>query len=216
MSLAVNYNTYLAGLIEREKGEEKNLIDHGAGLGIIAGILRDRGNRVLCVEIDPDHISHLEADGFKIARSLAHFSDHSLDFIYSLNVLEHIRDDTAEARMMAQKLKPGGRVFIYVPAFKALYSTLDKRIGHFRRYDRRSLTALAEAGGFRVEWCAYSDFLGGILWMFYKWANDPQGRLNPRLLVLFDRLVYPVSLVFDRVTSRLFGKNVMAALAKVN
>jgi SAM-dependent methyltransferase len=56
------------------------------------------------------------------------------DAILYLNVLEHIDDDAEELRLAAAALRPGGAVLVFGPAMERLYSELDYRAGHYRRY----------------------------------------------------------------------------------
>ena len=49
-------------------------------------------------------------------------------------------------------LKPGGHVFINVPALQSLYSKFDVAVGHCRRYNKGTLEAeLAKAGIRKVD-----------------------------------------------------------------
>lgn len=69
------------------------------------------------------------------------------DLITSLDVIEHIEDDHAAIKDMAQMLKPGGCLVLTVPALPVLWTGHDTMNMHFRRYTRRSLTqALAPYG----------------------------------------------------------------------
>ena len=98
------------------------------------------GYRVHCIEPDKRHASSLANAGLPVATTLEEIKDCSCDYIYSLNVLEHIEDDVMALRQWYQKLKPGGRILVYVPAFQLLYSSMDRKVGHFRRYTRRALS----------------------------------------------------------------------------
>ncbi len=57
------------------------------------------------------------------------------------DVLEHIRDARTYLAATLAHLRPGGLLFLNVPAVPALYSAYDRVQGHLRRYDRPSLTA---------------------------------------------------------------------------
>jgi SAM-dependent methyltransferase len=43
------------------------------------------------------------------------FPDQSLDFVFSSHCLEHLRDWKSALRLWIRKLKPGGRLFLYLP-----------------------------------------------------------------------------------------------------
>lgn len=59
-----------------------------------------------------------------------------------MNVLEHIEDDERALRHMLSLLKPGGTLFLLVPAHDLLYSPFDLESGHFRRYHKTRMMAL--------------------------------------------------------------------------
>ncbi|MGZ8833804.1 MAG: glycosyltransferase [Thermoanaerobaculia bacterium] len=96
------------------------------------------------------------------ALELAHYS---FDTITLINVLEHTSDDDAALRRANQLLVPGGRVIVFVPASKDLYGSLDRGIGHQRRYDRDELTQKLTQAGFEVEQAAYQNQLAKLAWI---------------------------------------------------
>ena len=63
-----------------------------------------------------------------------------------LNVLEHIADDAAELGWPRPPCGPGGAVLVFGPALEWLYSELDYRAGHYRRYSLRRLRAPGRGG----------------------------------------------------------------------
>ena len=69
------------------------------------------------------------------------------DLIAVLDVVEHIDDDVAALRAMADCLKPGGKILITVPAHPWMWSAHDVVNHHHRRYSKRTLgRAIADAG----------------------------------------------------------------------
>ena len=51
-------------------------------------------------------------------------------------MLEHIPDDARALACIHRLLAPGGRLLLLVPAERYLYGTLDRALGHYRRYQR--------------------------------------------------------------------------------
>ena len=68
------------------------------------------------------------------------------DAVLYIDVLEHIEDDRGELERATRLLREGGYLIVLSPAHQWLFSPFDEAIGHFRRYDRRSLGALQPAG----------------------------------------------------------------------
>ncbi|MBN8630003.1 MAG: class I SAM-dependent methyltransferase [Rhodobacterales bacterium] len=75
----------------------------------------------------------------------------SYDFLAAFEVLEHIEDDRGTLAAWAGYLRPGGTAILSVPAHPERWNPADVWAGHFRRYRREDLHALAEAAGLIVE-----------------------------------------------------------------
>ncbi|HEV8659637.1 MAG TPA: glycosyl transferase family 2, partial [Thermoanaerobaculia bacterium] len=73
-------------------------------------------------------------------------------------------DDDAALRRVNQLLMPGGRVIIFVPAGKELYGSLDRGIGHQRRYERDELAEKLARAGFEVEHASYQNQFAKLAW----------------------------------------------------
>jgi SAM-dependent methyltransferase len=74
------------------------------------------------------------------------------DAIILFDVIEHIEDPVSFMRSALYHLRPGGYVFINVPALQSLYSKFDVAVGHCRRYRKGTLeTELAKAGVRKVD-----------------------------------------------------------------
>ncbi len=68
------------------------------------------------------------------------------------DVLEHLEHERASLDAAYQLVAPGGCLILTVPAHQSLWSYFDEEAGHFRRYERESLSAALERSGFRVEY----------------------------------------------------------------
>lgn len=80
------------------------------------------------------------------------------DRVLMLDVLEHIPEPAGFVRAALRHLRPGGTLFVGVPACMALFSVYDRAAGHLRRYSRASLAAELSAGGARVVDSRYWGF----------------------------------------------------------
>jgi SAM-dependent methyltransferase len=206
MAAAANYNRWQRDVVlGLARGGE--ILEFGAGTGNIARLVRDAGGRLTCVEIDPALRDRLVRDGLPTHLDLAETA--AFDLIYTHNVLEHVEDDAGTLAALAEHLRPGGRLCVLVPAFRVLYSSMDRRVGHFRRYRRTPLVRLVERAGLVVDDARYVDALGFAAALVYRAFDRSDGRLDPRSIAAYDRLVFPLSRRVDRVAQRFVGKNVL-------
>lgn len=208
LEAAENYNSLLLRLVTRGAGENLSALDFGAGIGTFSKLLRNKGFDVSCVEQDEHLARKLTGTGFHTLTTLDTIDNESLAYVFSLNVFEHIADDRSVLRALAQKLKRGGRLLIYVPAFERLRTTLDDKVGHHRRYTKSSLRQLAQSAGLRVLESRYVDCLGYAAALVFKVLGNRQGDLSPAAIRIYDRYVIPVSRRLDYFSGTLFGKNV--------
>ena len=215
MQEAVNYNRYLLDTVRKYAPAGARVLDFGAGGGQFAAPLKAQGLDITALEPDQLLQQRLRAQGLRVAASLDEVADGSLDYIYTLNVLEHIEDDSAALRGLHAKLTDRGRLLIYVPAFQVLYTSMDAKVGHVRRYTRGSLMARVRAAGFRVDHVAYADSLGFFATLLFKLSGNKQGNVSLGALKLYDRVVFPLSRVLDLVSRRWLGKNLLLICTKL-
>jgi SAM-dependent methyltransferase len=81
------------------------------------------------------------------------------DAVCALDVLEHLDDDAGVARALAAATRPGGFVFLTVPAYAWLWGSMDEVAGHRRRYRLRSLSRLMAGAGLRRVHASYFNSL---------------------------------------------------------
>ncbi len=214
MAEAINYNDFLLDLIKRQTSPGQRVLDIGAGIGTFAQALVRDAYDVTCFEPDEQQSAGMRRSGIAVTDSLLNLRDESFDFIYSLNVLEHIEDDHQAICDWYRLLKCGGTMLVYVPAFSVLYSAMDRKVGHYRRYSKKALTAMAAAVGAHVLVSRYVDSLGFLASLLYRFANDGSGDLNVATLKVYDRLVFPVSRILDVALAGFVGKNVYMVVTK--
>jgi SAM-dependent methyltransferase len=214
MTAAKNYNAFLLREVVRHAEGATQAVDFGAGIGTFAKMVRDAGLDVVCVEPDERQLVGLRQDGFTAFPDLSVVPSASVPYLYTLNVLEHIENDAEALRAIFHALRPGGRCLIYVPAFPILYSSFDQRLGHFRRYRRRSLAALVRSQGFAIEEATYKDSIGFAAALVFRLVAKPDGSVSEAAISIFDRFLFPLSAQLDRIMGRICGKNVMICARK--
>jgi predicted SAM-dependent methyltransferase len=207
MANAKRYNVFLEKLVIRHFPGSGKILDIGAGIGTFARKISSKGYEVHCIEPDIKQNEQIKEAGLSVSISVDDIEDHSVDYIYSLNVLEHIENDMETLKLWTKKLKPGGKILVYVPAFNMLYSSMDEQVGHYRRYRKKTLANCFINAGLQIEKSEYVDCAGFFVSLMYKLINH-NGNINCTLLTFYDRLLFPVSRFCDFFCSGLFGKNV--------
>ncbi len=129
-----------------------------------------------------------------------------LDTVVCVNVLEHIELDVAVLEQLRRALVPGGKLILLVPAHQLLYGSLDRELGHHRRYAKKELRRKLEQAGFRLVHLQHFNMAGIPGWLLNgrllgrKALPAFQVRLYNLLLPLFKlerlfRLPFGLSLV---------------------
>jgi SAM-dependent methyltransferase len=210
---ARNYNRWLTDQVLAAKlPRAERIADLGAGRGTFAEMLRARGLEIDCIEPDPENQIILRQSGFSVRATMDEHEPESVDYVYTLNVLEHVPDDEALVRFVFSRLRRGGRLFIFVPAFPILWSRLDDYVEHQRRYRRAPMVAMLRRAGFVLERARYADCLGFFAALLF--GRSAKSEISPRSIWLYDRLLFPVSRFFDPVLGLLFGKNLAVICRK--
>jgi glycosyltransferase involved in cell wall biosynthesis len=120
-----------------------------------------------------------------------------VDSILCSNVLEHIKDEHAALRNMHAVLKPGGRLVLVVPAGRWLYGSMDRVLGHCRRYTKPEVTQQLTGEGFVVE-DVFSMNKPGVLGWFMNGKVFQRKTLGKIQMKLFNALV-PVFKILDPI-----------------
>jgi SAM-dependent methyltransferase len=129
----------------------------------------------------------------------------------SFNVLEHIADDTAVLRNVFDVLPPGGRFVCFVPAFPSIYGSIDRALGHVRRYTRAEMKAKMAGAGFVTVEARYMNFIGYFAWFVAGRVVrlDSFGEAGSTVKA-YDRLVIPISRSLERLLPPPFGQSLLA------
>ena len=221
MTRARNYFAWQSRLVVRELGQR--VVEVGCGIGNFTGLLLDRelvialDREEACVESLRERFpgwSNLLALTCEVpSRTFRDLARYRPDSVVCVNVLEHIEDDAAALGSMAEILAPGGVIILLVPAFEALHGPIDRNLGHYRRYRRASLIALARGSGLEIRKLHYLNIAGFFGW----WVN---ARLLKRetqsdgQIAIFDRWIVPVLSALESAVPPPFGQSLLAVLRR--
>jgi SAM-dependent methyltransferase len=195
-----------------------HVVEYGAGSGSVSDLVIPHADRLDLVEPSPDLTEMLAAKyagnacvhvhGLMLEDHLVHLPEGSVDAFVMVNVLEHVEDDRTAMAQLHRALKPGGHAVIFVPAMKFLMSDLDRLHGHYRRYHRGELVAMAKAAGFEIVTAGYMDVVGVLTWYLVNTLGR-RTEFHPEMVRVYDRWIQPVTAFIERIVSPPLGKNVL-------
>ena len=90
------------------------------------------------------------------------------DTIICLDVIEHIDKDSIALRNFRDLLKDEGTLILSVPAIHQFYGDQDKKLGHYRRYNKKELTKKVKNAGFDIFKLHYWNFIGIIPYVLFE------------------------------------------------
>lgn len=195
-----------------------NVLEIGSGLGNISQFFLKDGASILLSDVREGYCSELKQkfqnypnlQGVELidlvdAAFDEKFKDlfESFDTIFSLNVVEHIYDDNLAIKNAKKLLKKQGHLIILVPSYQALYNGLDKELDHYRRYNKKTLSALFDTNSLNIIHKQYFNFMGIFAWFIsgklQRNESIPSGQMK-----LYNMFV-PVFKWIDRFVFRLAG-----------
>lgn len=134
------------------------------------------------------------------------------DTIIYIDVLEHIAEDRDELQAAIQRLRPGGNLIVLAPAWQFLFSPFDQAVGHYRRYTHKTLAKLSPSNSRMVLW-EYLDSIGFLASCTNRVLLRQELPTRAQIAI-WDRIMIPISGIFDRILFFRFGKSVVAIWTK--
>jgi len=218
MEQAVNYRRWQFQMVSPFLGT--SVLEVGGGIGNFTTALATSGRNVVSLEPNESCFCQLveKTRGLANVRPLratveqldgALAAGERFDSIVLMNVLEHISDDRAALAALALRLAPGGRLVVLVPAGQWAFGPTDKRLGHFRRYDKGCARRVFSAAGLRMEFLRYYNFAGIWGWWWNARIGKLQGQCNAQIR-FFDKYVVPVVSRVEYFLRPPVGQSIMA------
>jgi SAM-dependent methyltransferase len=198
------------------------ILEIGSGIGNMSAYLVEHFADVTLSDMQPDYCRRLRRtfgdrpslkNIFSIDLAAADFGRAypqllgQFDTVVALNVVEHIDDHVLAVKNAHSLLRPGGRLVILVPAYPWLYNSLDKELGHYRRYTKKSLGQLLSGDGLRVEGMEFFNAAAiGGWWMAGSVLRLDKIKKGP--LNLYNSLVWMMRVV-DKVLGKQIGLSII-------
>lgn len=221
-SQAVRWKKYYRTLIDHFIGCE--VLEVGAGVGATAeSLCKGRVcERWVCLEPDTSLSSTID-NLIAVGRlpsfcavevgTVENISEHDrFDTVLYIDVLEHIEEDAREILGAAHRLKRGGHLIVLSPAHQALYSSFDASIGHFRRYNKRSLEAAIPRDLHRRK-LIYVDAVGALASIGNRLILK-SGTPTQSQIAFWDSVMIPLSRVIDPLLQFRVGKTIIGVWQK--
>lgn len=127
------------------------------GFGAVSSLEYDQTCVDFCREV-------LKLDVIQGSITALPYADASFDLVCAFDVVEHVEDDQKAVEELIRVCKPGGLVYVTVPAFMSLWSDHDVVNFHHRRYRKRQLLALFDQGSL-VRSTYFNTLLFPPIWM---------------------------------------------------
>lgn len=216
----------LIKIVDNYLHNAKNAVDIGCGTGSMSFYLASKNIEVLGIDISLRAIEscNKNAKGFKLLNikfkhldlEKTHKFNKKFDLALCLEVIEHVEDDRALLSMIYSLLNSGAYLILSTPSLNSplyrlgLLQGFDKRVGHLRRYDQKTLEKILTKENFTIiKLIKTESFLRNSLFVF-KLGNLFLRIIN-RSSYLAKALVY-----IDEVLAQLFGESDLIVIAKKN
>ena len=192
------YQSWITRVLRPHLGD--TILEIGAGLGDWTGRLM--GKKLLYVAAEKDAL-YLHALRNRFLRTPnvtvceldperpADYQPWAGQFASALcvNLLETVDDPESVIASLTGCLRPGGALVVLVPQGKGLMSSLDKGMGHKRRFDEPELRKMLESHGYQIEREHQINKIGALSWWFFgKVLHRP--KMNRPGLKLWDKTVW--------------------------
>lgn len=153
----------IASLVKRfMPSPHPSFIEIGCGTGEELKLFQDLGFEVTGLDVNAEaiKIARKKVAATLIRKSIYAFkTNKKFDGVGAFDVLEHQTKDTEFLKRCRGLLNRGGYLFLTVPAGRKLWSPIDARSGHKRRYELPELIHKVEAAGFNTCFINYGNAL---------------------------------------------------------
>jgi len=192
------YVSWMAALIRPHLGDR--VLEIAAGIGTLTGRLMGRRLHYVAGERDALYLHSLRNRFLRTPSVEVRRMDPDnpgadadlaglFDTVLCVNVLEYVENPGSCLESACRTLKPGGKLLILAPRGAALFGSLDRTLGHKRRFETRDLVEAAARAGLQVETVQTLNKAAALMWFVESriWKVRQIGKLT---LKIFDKTVW--------------------------
>lgn len=229
-----NYRQYQYDLVAPYVGTDILEIGCGASRSFTKKIIANRTDISRLVSIEPsevllnafeklddyrfpDYSTFIQADVFDLnSKDIGLF-----DTVFLIHVLEHIERDRDALDHIWNFLASGSRLLIEVPALQCLFSDHDRSLGHYRRYNKKTLLSTIDQSKYKVLKIWYNDpigILGSLLFFKFrkiKLRSEEGVKVVENQGMLYDRYLIPFQAWLEKYIEFPIGLSLAAVLEKI-
>ena len=192
------YLSWLARVLRPYLGH--TILELGAGIGNLAGRLMGRRLHYVATEKDPLYLHSLNNRFLRTPNVSVLKLDPErpedfaeaggpFDTVLCVNVLEYAADPEALIESANRVLKSGGSLVLLAPQGPALYGSLDRTLGHLRRFSKSELSTMLEKRGFKAQRMVNLNKISTPAWWLYGKLLH-RSRISKVTLKMFDKTVW--------------------------
>ena len=192
------YVSWMTSLLRPYLGD--TVLELGAGIGNVAGQLMGKRAHYIASEKDPLYLHALRNRFLRTPNvsvrqldpgSPADFKPlrDSVESVLCVNVLEYAEDPQATLSAIRETLQPDGLLLVLVPHRRGLYGTIDRTLGHKRRFNREELEGVLTQTGFAIERTMQLNKIGTPAWWLFGQVLKRK-HISKVPLKLFDKSVW--------------------------
>lgn len=154
---------YLIDLLKKIPKDSK-ILDVGCSSGVFLSDLEKLGfdsNNLYGIDISEKAILNSKKNGLVntfVMDAQNIILAEKFDVIVASDCLEHLKDDIQAIKNWKNLLKKDGKMYVFVPAFKSLWSYHDEVNMHFRRYTKQELKTKIENEDLEIIKSSYWNF----------------------------------------------------------
>lgn len=219
MSQAIWYNRWALGKFK--KYLNGRILEIGCGIGNFSKLLIKYGE-LTAIDVNKEYIGAARNEvnwealiGVgDIEKGNYFFKKKDFDTVVCMNVLEHIKNDRKALKNIYKLLRQRGILVLMVPAQKFLYNSIDKSIGHYRRYEKNEMIRLLQNTGFEVINIRKLNFFGAIGW-YIAGTLLKEDSISESKIRVFNTLA-PFFLMYENFFEPQIGTTILAIARKIN